>query len=92
MRALFDNFMKLKLEIEVECDMEAMHGNDPDSIEWFRDAVLMNPAEDEQLILHSNCIGDEIGQVRVTRIVSGLSNPKLTLDAPSASVRIEEAP
>jgi hypothetical protein len=68
--------MKLKLEIEVEYDAETMHGNDPDSMEWFRDAVLLNPAKDERLILHSNCIGDEIGEVRVTRIISGLSNDK----------------
>ncbi len=62
--------MKLKLEIEVEYDKAALHGNDEDSIAWFYDRVLLNPAPDERLILHSNCIGDEIGTVKVTRIIS----------------------
>ena len=74
--------MKLKLEIEVEYDAEMMHGNEPESIEWFRDAVLLNPAEDEPLILHSNCIGDEIGVIRVTRIISGVSNVDVEAQSP----------
>jgi len=69
--------MKLKLEIEVEYDAETMHGNEAESIEWFRDSVLLNPAEDDRLILYSNCIGDEIGVCRVTRIISGLPNTQV---------------
>jgi len=36
--------------------------------------VLLNPAPDERLILHSNCIGDEIGTVKVTRVISEENN------------------
>jgi hypothetical protein len=63
---------KLKLEIEVGFEGDLMHGNDPESIEWFKDAVLLNPDKDEQLILHSNCIGDSVGECKVTKIISGI--------------------
>lgn len=64
--------MKLKLEIEVEYEPQAMHGKEPDGVEWFRNFVLLNTSEGEGLILHSNMIGDSIGDCRVTRIISGL--------------------
>lgn len=64
--------MKLRLEIEVEYDPETMHGSHPEEIEWFREAVLLNPLEGEHLVLHSNAIGDEIGSCRVTKIISDL--------------------
>ena len=67
--------MKLKLEIEIEYDKDSMHGDDEDSITWFHERVLLNPAPDERLILHSNCIGDEIGTVKVTRILSDANSP-----------------
>jgi hypothetical protein len=58
--------MKLKLEIEIEYDKDLMHGEDEDAIAWFHDQVLFT---DERLILYSNCIGGEIGLVKVTRII-----------------------
>jgi hypothetical protein len=59
----------LRLEIEVEYDPEIMHGAEPDELAWFRDSVLMSPSEGEELVLHSNCIGDAIGVVRKCRII-----------------------
>jgi len=64
--------VKLRLEVEVEYDGDVMHGTNPESIEWFRDCVLLQPEEDEQLILHSNCIGDMLGPCKVLRIIEGL--------------------
>ena len=50
--------------VELEYDTELMHGNDPDAVEWFRSTLL-----NDDLVLHSNEIGDEIGTVRVIRIL-----------------------
>ena len=66
--------MKLKLEIELEYNPDMMHGTDAESIAWFVEKVLKNPDEGEELILHSNCIGDAIGVCKVTNIITPLSN------------------
>jgi len=55
---------KIRLIVELEYDTELMHGNDPDAVEWFRSTLL-----NDDLVLHSNEIGDEIGTVRVIRIL-----------------------
>ena len=52
--------MKLRFEIELDYDAEVMHGDDPTEIEWFM-TLLMT----EELILHSNEIGDAVGTVRI---------------------------
>lgn len=63
--------MKLKLEIEMDYNHDIMHGDDPDSISWFYNLLLNSDPEDPDslLILHSNDIGDEIGTVRVLKIM-----------------------
>lgn len=58
--------LKLKLEIEIEYDSDLMHGDDEDGITWFREHVLLAP---EDIILHSNVIGDEIGKLRSVKIL-----------------------
>lgn len=60
---------RLKLVAVLEYDDDAMHGSDPDAIEWFRDAVLLGGMdESSSLLLHSNELGDTIGEVRVLSI------------------------
>ncbi len=39
--------------------------DDPASVEWFSQEVLMNQTEDGALYLHSNEVGDTVGRVRV---------------------------
>jgi len=62
--------MKLSLEVEIEYEEDLIHGDDKDAIAWFHNQVLLNTRPDEGLILKSNLIGDEIGAVKVTRIIS----------------------
>lgn len=65
---------KIQLVIELEYDDENMHGKDLESKTWFYTKVLgkdygktkaIQAEEDEELILHSNYIGDYVGTVRV---------------------------
>lgn len=58
----------LRMEIELTYDGDIMHGDDPESISWFRDHILMG--RDGKLLLHSNEIGDEIGAIRGLRILT----------------------
>lgn len=53
----------LKLLVTLEYDAEIMHGGDADVIDWFFKEVLK-----DDLILHSNILGDEIGVVRIISI------------------------
>ena len=57
-----------RLLIELEYDDEIMHGDEPDAVEWFWLDVMGG-----KLILHSNELGDEIGQVKV---ISRLREPQ----------------
>jgi len=56
----------LTLQIEVEYDEEAMHGDDQVSIDWFYDDVI-----DGKLYLYSEEIGDMIGKVTKLRLSKG---------------------
>ena len=56
---------KVKMLIEVECEDVAFSLDDPDSVQWFGQEVLMNQTEDGALYLHSNEVGDTVGRVRV---------------------------
>lgn len=58
---------RLRLEIELEYDADLMHGDSAEDRAWFERHILME--SDDLLILHSNEIGDEIGTVKVTRII-----------------------
>lgn len=62
---------KLKLLIEVDYDAETMHSGDQckESKQWFMDNILLGKGENaEPLILHSNEIGDVIGEVKVLEV------------------------
>ncbi len=56
---------KVKMLVEMECDDCAFSLDDPDSVQWFGQDVLMNKTEDGALYLHSNEEGDTVGRVRV---------------------------
>lgn len=58
----------IKIEIEMEYDNELMHGDDPESIAWFRSII-----EESDIIIHSNDIGDTIGISKKAKVVSSLS-------------------
>ena len=58
---------KLKLQIELTYDAKIMHGKDKDSIRWFYNDILLSRRKND-LILHSQEIGDEIGTVKVIKI------------------------
>lgn len=57
----------LKLEIELTYEAYLMHGDDKESIDWFYNDILKSKRRND-LILHSNEIGDEIGTVKVIKI------------------------
>lgn len=48
--------------VELTYNEDVMHGDDPEGIDWFRNALL---APEEELLLHSNEIGDTVGEVKV---------------------------
>jgi hypothetical protein len=53
----------LQLSVQFTYNPELMHGEDEDSEAWFLDLV-----QNEELIVHSNEIGDKIGTMRVVKI------------------------
>lgn len=55
---------KIKFEAVLTYDNKIMHGNDKESRDWFFNEILK-----DKLILHSNEIGDEIGTVKIKRII-----------------------
>lgn len=56
--------MTLRLEIDVECDADVIcNFDDPSEWEWFVRDVLGGP-----LVLHSNEIGDEIGEAKLVSV------------------------
>jgi hypothetical protein len=55
---------KIKFEAILTYDSNIMHGKDKEAINWFYNEILK-----DTLILHSNEIGDEIGTVKIKRIV-----------------------
>ena len=59
---------KLTMLVELEYDGDMMHGTDAESIDWFRNDILLGKCG-EPLILHSNEIGDEVGTIRVLEIM-----------------------
>lgn len=63
--------MKIKLLIEMDLPPFAFDAKDRESVEWFKNDVLLNKTESGGLVLHSNEIGEKIGTVKVLEI-SGL--------------------
>ena len=54
----------IRLLIDLTYDDEIMHSDEDAAIAWFHDNVLKG-----ELLLHSNEIGDEVGEVRVLEVV-----------------------
>ena len=51
----------VRMVIEVDYDEKIMYGNDEEAKDWFFNSVLNNG----DMVLHSNEIGDTVGEVRV---------------------------
>lgn len=62
--------MKKRFLVEVDYDPEIMHGNDPESIDWFYNKIMSGNGG--KLLLHSNEIADIIGQVTVLKLMDSL--------------------
>lgn len=60
---------KIKMLVELNYDTKIMHGNDTESKEWFYKDILKSKRRND-LILHSNEIGDEIGEIKVLEIIN----------------------
>lgn len=58
------NMKKVKFEAVLTYDNNIMHGKDKEAINWFYNVILK-----DTLVLHSNEIGDEIGTVKIKRIL-----------------------
>lgn len=58
---------KIKMIVELNYDAKLMHGDDKESIDWFYKDILGSKRKND-LILHSNKIGDEIGTIKVVKI------------------------
>lgn len=55
---------KIKMEVELTFDDDLMYGDDKNGEDWFWNVIM----KDEQLLLHSNEIGDTIGEIKITKI------------------------
>jgi hypothetical protein len=56
---------KINFEVTLTYDDKLMHGKDKEAINWFYKDILLK----DILILHSNEIGDEIGIIKIKRIL-----------------------
>ena len=56
--------MKYKLVIEIDID-ECLCGIDAEEKSFFENEILKYKDDNDALYLHSNFIGDELGQVKV---------------------------
>ena len=59
---------KIKMTIELKYDDKMMHGNNKESRDWFYNDILKSKRKND-LVLHSNEIGDEIGTVKVLEVL-----------------------
>ncbi len=52
---------KIKIECEIDFDEEIWYShNDTEALEWF--TSVLNDKKDTMVVLHSNDVGDTIGQ------------------------------
>jgi len=58
---------KIKMLIELKYNASIMHGGnkDKEAKDWFFNEILK-----DKLILHSNEIGDEIGEIKLLKILT----------------------
>jgi len=59
----------LKMVVELTYDDNTMHDDIQESIDWFRNDILLQECEGDGLILHSNDLGDSIGEIKVLQII-----------------------
>lgn len=57
---------KILLKIELTYNEKTMHEDDQEGLEWFINGILKS---EDGLILHSNYIGDELGEVKVVDVL-----------------------
>ena len=55
----------LEMTVVLEYDEESMHGNEPEAIDWFHNFILLQKGGSGMLLLHSNEIGDTVGEIKV---------------------------
>lgn len=60
--------MKIKMLVELDYDGERMHGGTIEGSAWFFNDML----RDDVLTLHSNDIGETIGEIKVLKILSSI--------------------
>lgn len=65
---------KVKMLVELNYDADGMHGDHEEAKRWFTETILLSKGSDELLILHSNEIGDTVGEVRVLEIIESESS------------------
>ena len=58
----------IRMVIDLTYDEDITHGTDHGCRDWFYNEILRDECEGG-LLLHSNEIGDEIGTVRVVKIL-----------------------
>jgi hypothetical protein len=58
----------IRLEVELTYDEDLMHSGEADPLakEWFLNEILLDPPS--ELVLHSQDVGDQIGDVKVLAI------------------------
>ena len=73
----------IRMEIELTYDDDVMHCGevDQEAKAWFYKSLLF---PEDRLILHSNDIGDEVGEVKVLSI----ANAKLSCGIPSGPATV----
>ena len=57
---------KILLKIELTYNEKTMHEDDQEGLEWFINGILKS---EDGLILQSNYIGDELGEVKVVDVL-----------------------
>jgi hypothetical protein len=63
----------IRLTVDLTYDEQIMHSDDPEDYAYFVENVLKNSKTGEQLILHSNYIGDEVGEIKVIEITESVN-------------------
>jgi len=57
----------IKIIAELRYDDKIMHDKDKESIDWFYNDILKSKRKND-LVLHSNEIGDEIGTIKIIKL------------------------
>ena len=57
----------ITITAELKYDDRTMHGKSKEDIEWFYNDILKSKRKND-LFLHSNEIGDEVGQIKILKI------------------------